>query len=90
MIETNPRPPPRPAQRRRTIARTAAARRRCALFAQQGFAKTSTREIAEAAGTNIAAISYYFGDKAGLYRAVFFEPQGRRPKRRSPASAAPS
>ena len=44
------------------------------LFATQGFAKTSTREIAEAAGTNIAAISYYFGDKAGLYRAVFLEP----------------
>ena len=47
-----------------------------ALFAQKGFEKTSTREIAEAAQTNIAAISYYFGDKAGLYRAVFFEPQG--------------
>jgi AcrR family transcriptional regulator len=49
------------------------------LFAQQGFAKTSTREIAEAANTNIAAISYYFGDKAGLYRAVFFEPIGSPP-----------
>lgn len=46
------------------------------LFADQGFAKTSTREIAEAAGTNVAAISYYFGDKAGLYRAAFREPQG--------------
>lgn len=46
------------------------------LFAQQGFTKTSTRELAEAAKVNIAAISYYFGDKAGLYRAVFFEPQG--------------
>ena len=43
------------------------------LFASQGFATTSTREIALAAGTNIAAISYYFGDKAGLYRATFRE-----------------
>ncbi|WP_426192887.1 CerR family C-terminal domain-containing protein [Massilia sp. DWR3-1-1] len=43
------------------------------LFAAQGFATTSTREIALAAGTNIAAISYYFGDKAGLYRATFRE-----------------
>ena len=46
------------------------------LFSEKGFAKTSTREIALAAGANIAAISYYFGDKAGLYRAVFTEPMG--------------
>lgn len=46
------------------------------LFADKGFAKASTREIAQAAGTNIAAISYYFGDKAGLYRAAFLEALG--------------
>lgn len=46
------------------------------LFSSKGFAKTSTREIARAAGANLAAISYYFGDKAGLYRAVFTEPMG--------------
>ena len=46
------------------------------LFAEKGFAKTSTREIALAAGANLAAISYYFGDKAGLYRAAFTEPMG--------------
>jgi AcrR family transcriptional regulator len=50
------------------------------LFAQQGFAKTSTREIAEAANTNVASISYYFGDKAGLYRAVFLEPIDTPPR----------
>ena len=49
------------------------------LFADHGFAKTSTRELAEAAGVNIASISYYFGDKAGLYRAVFTEPMGDAP-----------
>lgn len=43
------------------------------LFAERGFANTSTRDIAQAAGANSAAISYYFGDKAGLYRAAFTE-----------------
>ena len=42
------------------------------LFAQQGFARTSTRTIAQAAGVNISAISYYFGDKEGLYRSAFY------------------
>ncbi|MDB5849515.1 MAG: TetR family transcriptional regulator [Rhodoferax sp.] len=46
------------------------------LFADKGFAKTSTRQIAQAAGVNIAAISYYFGDKTGLYKATFTEPLG--------------
>ncbi len=45
-------------------------------FAEHGYSKTSTRMIATEAGTNIAAISYYFGDKAGLYRAAFTEPMG--------------
>jgi AcrR family transcriptional regulator len=46
------------------------------LFASKGFANTSTRELAEAARVNVAAISYYFGDKAGLYRAAFFDAAG--------------
>jgi TetR/AcrR family transcriptional regulator, regulator of cefoperazone and chloramphenicol sensitivity len=46
------------------------------LFAEKGFSNTSTREVATAAGANIAAISYYFGDKAGLYRAAYTEPMG--------------
>ena len=41
------------------------------LFAEHGYNKTSTRELTDAASVNIASISYYFGDKAGLYRAVF-------------------
>jgi len=46
------------------------------LFAEKGFEAATTREISEAAGANISAIRYYFGDKAGLYRAVFNEPMG--------------
>jgi AcrR family transcriptional regulator len=46
------------------------------LFAEKGFAQTSTRDIAKEAGVNLSAIKYYFGDKAGLYRAAFIEPIG--------------
>lgn len=46
------------------------------LFAEHGFAKTSIRQIAQAAAVNPASISYYFGDKSGLYRAAFTEPMG--------------
>lgn len=44
------------------------------LFAEKGYAKTSVRQIAQAAQVNVSAISYYFTDKAGLYRTVFSWP----------------
>ncbi|MBW0158154.1 CerR family C-terminal domain-containing protein [Sedimentimonas flavescens] len=40
-----------------------------ALFGRQGFAATSTREIAAKAGANVASIAYYFGSKNGLREA---------------------
>lgn len=46
------------------------------LFSERGFAQTSVRAIAEAAGTNVAAIAYHYGDKARLYTATFYEPFG--------------
>lgn len=44
------------------------------LFVAHGFTKASIRDIAERAQANVSAIRYYFGDKAGLYRAVFTDP----------------
>ena len=43
------------------------------LFAAQGLARTTVRQIAKEAAVNVSAISYYFGDKNGLYRAAFTE-----------------
>lgn len=41
-----------------------------ALFSLKGYARVSVKEIAEAAGVNIALISYYFGGKEKLYSYV--------------------
>jgi len=49
------------------------------IFAEKGFEAATTRSICELAGANISAIRYYFGDKAGLYRAAYTEPMGDAP-----------
>jgi TetR/AcrR family transcriptional regulator, regulator of cefoperazone and chloramphenicol sensitivity len=40
------------------------------VFGRLGFDGTSTRALADAAGANLQAIPYYFGDKQGLYIAA--------------------
>ncbi|HTR12723.1 MAG TPA: CerR family C-terminal domain-containing protein [Roseiarcus sp.] len=70
------------------------------LFGAKGFEGTSTREIAAAAGANVASIAYHFGGKEGLRIAcadhvvatvgeIFAGAVGRsdEPKALSPAAA---
>lgn len=40
------------------------------LFAEHGYAGTSVRAIAGAAGVNVATLAYHFSDKEGLYETV--------------------
>jgi AcrR family transcriptional regulator len=40
------------------------------LFAARGFDGTSTRQVAQAAGVNVATLAYHFEGKEGLYREV--------------------
>jgi AcrR family transcriptional regulator len=41
------------------------------LFAEHGYDGISMRGLAAAAGVQLALLSYYFGNKLGIYRAVF-------------------
>ena len=41
------------------------------LFAQQGFATTSLRQVTSRADVNIAAVNYHFGSKENLVNEVF-------------------
>jgi TetR/AcrR family transcriptional regulator len=50
------------------------------LFAQKGFSGVGVRDIAKRAGVNISMISYYFGGKIGILKAineVYFSEIGR-------------
>jgi AcrR family transcriptional regulator len=41
------------------------------VFAEQGYAAATVREICRRANANVAAVNYYFGDKKRLYTEIF-------------------
>lgn len=43
------------------------------VFAERGYSDTTSKEICEIAGTNLAAVNYYFGGKESLYEEVLIE-----------------
>jgi AcrR family transcriptional regulator len=47
------------------------------VFAEKGFDRATGKEICEKAGTNTAAINYYFGGIKELYAAVVWEAHNR-------------
>ncbi|HTN52566.1 MAG TPA: CerR family C-terminal domain-containing protein [Anaeromyxobacter sp.] len=64
-LRRRPRGPGRDDRTRRRLLEQAAE-----LFAERGFEAVSVRELCRAAGANLAAVNYHFGDKAGLYGEV--------------------
>ena len=70
--------PPRPARQSTGPRKARAGRTRdrilaaaTELFAQQGFAAISVRDIARQCGVNLPTIYHYFGGKDGLYDACY-------------------
>lgn len=52
------------------------------LFSRNGFRAVSMREIAQASGANLGSISYHFGSKDGLLRAIYERHSGPMNRRR--------
>jgi TetR/AcrR family transcriptional regulator len=71
-VASTPRRSPTPDTRQRDAERTREALLDAALaeFGAKGLAGARVSEIAERAGVNKQLISYYFGGKEGLYKAI--------------------
>jgi TetR/AcrR family transcriptional regulator len=63
----------RPTERARdaTLTRARILERAAEVFAEKGFEGTSLSDLTEACEVNRRMIYHYFGDKRGLYRAIF-------------------
>lgn len=62
------------------------------VFAEAGYAGGTIRDICGRAKANLAAVHYYFGDKRGLYTAIFAQVSTLFSERRAsylPAAAPP-
>ncbi|AEV85343.1 TetR family transcriptional regulator [Actinoplanes sp. SE50] len=80
MTSPRPRRSPPPQERRRDPERTRRKILEAAAveFADHGYAGARTRAIAARAGVNQQLVSYYFGGKEGLYRAMSDQWRQRR------------
>lgn len=47
------------------------------VFMKKGYSATRTRDIAEAAGINLALLNYYFRSKENLFELIMFEKLGK-------------
>ncbi len=91
MTSPRPRRSPAPQERQRNPERTRQRILEAAAveFAEHGFAGARTRAIASRAGVNQQLVSYYFGGKEGLYRAMSEQWAQRRDELSPPGSSLP-
>jgi TetR/AcrR family transcriptional regulator, regulator of cefoperazone and chloramphenicol sensitivity len=59
----------------------------CELFAERGYRAARVADICNRAGANVAAVNYYFGDKAALYVEAWREAFKKCAEPRPPDSA---
>jgi AcrR family transcriptional regulator len=70
MPNTSPKPPRAAPQSRGEEARLRILEAAIEEFAARGYRGASTRQLAESAGVNLGALTYYFGGKPNLYTAA--------------------